>query len=196
MQKRQLILCFSVVSVYEPVRKWKRICVFELKPKNVMGKMEKLEIPVQDSHMTEEEREAFYRNFLPNEQLNVIPPRRSSVMGGLFRGESRHRLIVAIGRNRAPMVCTEQKILQGYFEEEGKDGFAYAYQYPGMNKVGGRAGHPDRVRSGRHPFTGMTGSGVGSTELFPREWSDVKRVSLSSLEQELQAFWSRFPEVQ
>ena len=54
------------------------------------------------------------------------------------------------------MVCTEQKILQGYFEEEGKDGFAYAYQYPGMNKVLQAAGRVIRTASdqGVIRFTG------------------------------------------
>lgn len=90
------------------------------------------------------------------------------------------------------------KILQGYFEEEGKDGFAYAYQYPGMNKVLQAAGRVIRTASDQGVILLLDDRFWCREyrELFPREWSDVKRVSLSSLEQELQAFWSRFPEVQ
>ena len=67
-----------------------------------------------------------------------------------------------------------------------------------MNKVLQAAGQVIRIASDQGVILyWMTGSGVGEyRELFQREWSDVKRVSLSSLEQELQAFWSRFPEVQ
>ena len=92
----------------------------------------------------------------------------------------------------------KQKILQGYFEEAGKDGFAYAYQYPGMNKVLQAAGRVIRTASDQGVILLLDDRFWRREyrELFPREWSDVKRVSLSSLEQELQAFWSRFPEVQ
>ena len=88
--------------------------------KSFRGKWKSMEILVQDSHMTEEEREAFYRNFLPNEQLNVIPPLVAfCVMGGLFSEGidlTGNRLIgVIVVGTGLPMVCTEQKILQGYF---------------------------------------------------------------------------------
>ena len=94
-----------------------------------------------------------------------------------------------------PLVIAEQN---GYFEEEGKDGFAYAYQYPGMNKVLQAAGRVIRTASDQGVILLLDDRFWRREyrELFPREWSDVKRVSLSSLEQELQAFWSRFPEVQ
>ena len=105
--------------------------------------------------------------------------------------------VIVVGTG-LPMVCTEQKILQGYFEEAGKDGFAYAYQYPGMNKVLQAAGRVIRTASDQGVILLLDDRFWRREyrELFPREWSDVKRVSLSSLEQELQAFWSRFPEVQ
>ena len=73
-----------------------------------------------------------------------------------------------------------------------------AYQYPGMNKVLQAAGRVIRTASDQGVILLLDDRFWRREyrELFPREWSDVKRVSLSSLEQELQAFWSRFPEVQ
>ena len=174
------------------------------KMKNHSGKNGKsMEILVQDSHMTEEEREAFLQKFSPERTAE----RDTSlvafcVMGGLFSEGidlTGDRLIgvIVVGPG-LPMVCTEQKILQGYFEEAGKDGFAYAYQYPGMNKVLQAAGRVIRTAADQGVILLLDDRFWRREyrELFPREWSDVKRVSLSSLEQELQAFWSRFPEVQ
>ena len=77
--------------------------------------------------MTEEEREAFLQKFSPERTAE----RDTSlvafcVMGGLFSEGidlTGDRLIgVIVVGTGLPMVCTEQKILQGYFEEEGKDG--------------------------------------------------------------------------
>ena len=102
--------------------------------------------------MTEEEREAFLQKFSPERTAE----RDTSlvafcVMGGLFSEGidlTGNRLIgVIVVGTGLPMVCTEQKILQGYFEEAGKDGFAYAYQYPGMNKVLQAAGRVIRTAS-------------------------------------------------
>lgn len=140
-----------------------------MKKKNHSGKNGKsMEILVQDSHMTEEEREAFLQKFSPERTAE----RDTSlvafcVMGGLFSEGidlTGDRLIgVIVVGTGLPMVCTEQKILQGYFEEEGKDGFAYAYQYPGMNKVLQAAGRVIRTASDQGvTFYWMTGSGVGS----------------------------------
>lgn len=140
------------------------------KMKNHSGENGKsMEILVQDSHMTEEEREAFLQKFSPERTAE----RDTSlvafcVMGGLFSEGidlTGNRLIgVIVVGTGLPMVCTEQKILQGYFEEEGKDGFAYAYQYPGMNKVLQAAGRSSGARPIRaSSFYWMTGSGVGST---------------------------------
>ena len=111
-----------------------------------------MEVLIQDSHMTEEEREAFLQKFSPERTAE----RDTSlvafcVMGGLFSEGidlTGNRLIgVIVVGTGLPMVCTEQKILQGYFEEAGKDGFAYAYQYQGMNKVLQAAGRVIRTAS-------------------------------------------------
>ena len=149
--------------------------------------------------MREQEREEFLEAFRMERENTLVG---FCVMGGIFSEGidlTGDRLIgVIVVGTGLPMVCTEQKILQGYFEEVGKDGFAYAYQYPGMNKVLQAAGRVIRTASDQGVILLLDDRFWRREyrELFPREWSDVKRVSLSSLEQELQAFWSRFPEVQ
>ena len=44
-----------------------------------------------------------------------------------------------------PQVNTEQEILKEYFDEKERNGFDYAYQYPGMNKVMQAAGRVIRT---------------------------------------------------
>ena len=96
------------------------------------------------------------------------------------------------------MVGNERQLYRDYYDDINGKGFEYAYLYPGMNKVLQAAGRVIRTASDRGIIMLLYDRFRldSYSSLFPREWSDVKRVSLSSLEQELQAFWSRFPEVQ
>ena len=70
-------------------------------------------------------------------------------MGGVFSEGidlKKERLIgaVIVGTG-LPMVCVEQEVLRGYFEEKEEAGFDFAYQYPGMNKVLQAAGRVIRT---------------------------------------------------
>ena len=44
-----------------------------------------------------------------------------------------------------PQVCNEREILKSYCDAAGKNGFDYAYRYPGMNKVLQAAGRVIRT---------------------------------------------------
>lgn len=91
---------------------------------------------IQDTQMDEGEREAFLANF-------VLQPEKSllafCVLGGIFsegidlKGD---RLIgVAIVGVGLPQINHEQEMLREYYDEQNNQGFEYAYQLPGMNKV-------------------------------------------------------------
>ena len=74
-------------------------------------------------------------------------------MGGIFSEGidlTEDRLIGAliIGTG-LPQVCREREIVKEYFDKKGMDGFAYAYQYPGMNKVLQAAGRVIRTEADR-----------------------------------------------
>ena len=61
------------------------------------------------------------------------------VMGGIFSEGidlKRESLIgtIIVGTG-IPMISKERNLLRDYFDGCGKDGYAYAYVYPGMNKV-------------------------------------------------------------
>ncbi len=88
--------------------------------------------------------------------------------------------------------CEEREILKQYFDRKGMDGFAYAYQYPGMNKVLQAAGRVIRTTEDRGVILLMDErfGNVSYQNLFPREWSDHARCRLQDLTGYLTEFWN------
>ncbi|TCM96522.1 Rad3-related DNA helicase [Paenibacillus sp. BK033] len=97
---------------------------------------------VQTPSMSEEERDAFLAAFAPGNKSALVG---FAVMGGIFSegidlvGDRLTGVaIVGVG---LPQVGLERNIIKDYFDRQGKNGFEYAYVFPGMNKVlqaGGR----------------------------------------------------------
>lgn len=133
----------------------------------------------QRAQMDEKEREAFLDSFTEDRENTLIG---FAVMGGMF-GEgidlAQDRLsgavIVGVG---LPQVCLERDILRSYFQEKNDMGFEYAYIYPGMNKVLQAAGRVIRTEKDRGVVLLIDErfSNYNYRELFPSEWSHVKRV--------------------
>ena len=118
------------------------------------------------------------------------------VLGGIFSEgiDLKHEqligvLIVGTG---LPQICNEREVLKSFYDGgEQKEGFAYAYQYPGMNKVLQAAGRVIRTATDcgvigllderflRRDYRG----------LFPREWDDCRVCSLKTLPGMLWEFW-------
>ncbi|ASA26534.1 helicase C-terminal domain-containing protein [Paenibacillus donghaensis] len=102
------------------------------------------EVPVlvQGTGMSEQEREAFLAAFRPDNPDTLLG---FAVMGGIFSegvdlpGDRLNGvMVVGVG---LPQLGFERNLLRRYFSDEGKNGFDYAYVYPGMSKVlqaGGR----------------------------------------------------------
>ena len=117
------------------------------------------------------------------------------VLGGIFSEGidlKEERLIGAIIVGTGlPQMNPEQEILREYFDQQEGKGFAYAYQYPGMNKVLQAAGRVIRTATDcgvigllderflRRDYRG----------LFPREWDDCRVCSLKTLPGMLESFW-------
>ena len=74
---------------------------------------------------------------------------------------------------------------------KGEDGFAYAYRYPGMNKVLQAAGRVIRTREdvGAILLLDDRFARAEYKELFPAEWTDRKCCSLGNVERHLKKFW-------
>jgi DNA excision repair protein ERCC-2 len=93
-------------------------------------------ILAQRSEMTDAERDEFLRAFRQDQGGTHVG---FAVMGGSF-GEGidlvGERLIgvVVVGVG-LPQLCPERDLIRQHFAAQGKDGFAFAYRFPGMNRV-------------------------------------------------------------
>ena len=94
------------------------------------------DIYVQDNNMDEQARETFLERFVPNPNKTSV---NFCVLGGIFSEGidlTEDRLIgVMIVGVGLPQIGLERDLIKNYFDELGKDGYHYAYSYPGMNKV-------------------------------------------------------------
>ena len=147
---------------------------------------------LQDRSMSETDREEFLSSFRHPDGRTRIG---FCVMGGAFaegidlKQESLiGAIIVGTG---LPGISMENELLRRYFDEQGRDGFGYAYTYPGMNNVLQAAGRVIRtvhdkgviVLLDRRFLTGRYRA------LFPREWDRVSAVNIRTIGKELEAFW-------
>lgn len=97
---------------------------------------------MQDMGMSETEREDFLTAFESGRSERLVG---FAVLGGIFsegvdlKGD-RLQGVIVVGVGM-PQIGFERDIMKNYFQSVGKNGFDYAYVYPGMNKVlqaGGR----------------------------------------------------------
>lgn len=175
---------------------------------------------LQKEFMTEEEREDFLKYFIEkNEKEDDLPLFLSSeeqkkitlsinieeksllgfcVMGGIFSEGidlKQDSLIgVIIVGTGLPMVCAEREILKNYFEEQGDNGFDYAYRYPGMNKVLQAAGRVIRTEEDIGVVALLDERFLQNTytRLFPREWSDYNIVRENTVGKQVEKFWNEW----
>ena len=157
---------------------------------------------IQRSGMREEEREAFLRQF---EQDGTAGQAEGSgrekslvgfcVLGGIFSEGidlKREALIgAAVVGTGLPQVCHEREILRRYYEERGMDGFAYAYRYPGMNKVLQAAGRVIRTDEDRGVILLLDDRFLSGEyrRLFPLEWEGVQACRLGDAGGRIESFW-------
>ena len=160
--------------------------VYEL----IFDRNENLNIIIQDSKMSEVEREDFLLRF--NED-NLIA---FAVMGGIFSegidltGEKLiGAIVVGVG---LPMICFERDIIKDYFNHNMESGFEYAYVYPGMNKVLQAAGRVIRSPEDRGAIL-LIDDRYGSKrykDLFPNEWLGYKNIKDdNAMNKLLKEFW-------
>ena len=152
------------------------------------------EYQVQKNGMTEREREQFLEQFSNEHGGSFVG---FCVSGGIFsegidlKGE---RLIgvVLIGTG-LPQICSEREILKKFYAEREMDGFAYAYRYPGINKVFQAAGRLIRTENDYGVIVLLEDRLLKTeyTEQFPVEWSDYQVTRLNEIEWKLQCFWNK-----
>lgn len=157
----------------------------------VFGKMDCI---VQTNGMREAEREEFLGEFEKERDSSLVG---FCVMGGIF-GEGidlKEELLIGavIVGTGIPQVGNEREILKQYFEERIGEGFAYAYRYPGMNKVLQAAGRVIRTKEDRGVIALLDERFLLSEyrRLFPREWEDYAVCNQGNIGAVLEEFWGK-----
>lgn len=148
---------------------------------------------VQDNFMTEQKKEQFLSLFEKTEYKGTLVG--FCVMGGIFSEGidlKRDSLIgtVIVGTG-IPMISRERNLLRDYFDSCGKDGYAYAYVYPGMNKVLQSAGRVIRTEQDCGVIVLLDDRFLTPEyeKLFPREWNEVYPATKENFNKILTDFW-------
>ena len=150
---------------------------------------------MQSGNMNEADREEFIQEF--------SNPRGKSlaafcVLGGIFSEgiDLKEDLLIGvlIVGTGLPQICNQREILKEYYQEENGQGFDYAYQYPGMNKVLQAAGRVIRTEADRGMILLMDDrfATISYQRLFPREWEQHAYCQVDSLAGQLQEFWLKY----
>ncbi|MEI5992834.1 ATP-dependent DNA helicase [Candidatus Enterococcus mansonii] len=148
---------------------------------------------IQATLMNEAEREAFLRDFISEPDDTFVG---FCVLGGIFsegidlKGT---RLIgTAIVGVGLPQMNHEQELIKEYYDREKNQGFQFAYQIPGMNKVLQAAGRVirDTEDKGVVLLLDQRFSSNAVRRLFPPHWNQVQQVSSTEQAQQLmKQFW-------
>lgn len=172
-----------------------QVCVEE-------GILSEEEIVLQGTNMSELEREEFLKCFSQSENGDETASVSSNligfcVMGGIFSegidltGESLIGTII-VG-NGFPGISTQRQIIREYFDARGEDGFAYAYRYPGMNKVMQAAGRVIRTDRDTGVIALLEERFLNAEyqRIFPKEWANYQKVNLQNVGETVSAFWEK-----
>ena len=149
---------------------------------------------MQSGNMNEAEREEFMQEFAESREKSLAA---FCVLGGIFSEgiDLKEDLLIGvlIVGTGLPQICTQREILKEYYQEENGQGFDYAYQYPGMNKVLQAAGRVIRTASDRGIIGLLDERFLRNDyrQLFPREWSQYEVHTLESLPGALENFWDK-----
>lgn len=174
-----------------------------------------MEVLMQKSSMSEEEREEFLNSFIKNDtedcftelvtdekttdDKSIIVSKKTLIgfcaIGGIFAEgiDLKHDSLIGaiIVGTGLPMVTNERQLLRDKYDEREWDGYDYAYKYPGMNKVMQAAGRVIRTVTDTGVVALLDERFLTSTyrAIFPREWNNYERVSLNTVEDAVSAFW-------
>lgn len=148
---------------------------------------------LQNSKMDETERENFLSEFVENPSETLVG---FCVLGGIFsegidlKGT---RLIgTAIIGVGLPQINHEQELIKNYYDQEKNQGFQFAYQIPGMNKVLQAAGRVirDVDDQGVVLLLDQRFSSRNVQQFFPPHWDQVQTAySNERSKQLLTQFW-------
>ncbi|WP_031557535.1 ATP-dependent DNA helicase [Lachnospira multipara] len=117
------------------------------------------------------------------------------VLGGIFSEgidlKEDSLIGTAIVGTGIPMICRSRDIIRDYFNQIGKDGYSYAYVYPGMNKVLQAAGRVIRTANDEGIILLLDDRFLTPEyeRLFPREWDKIYKVTKNGIVSSIRDFW-------
>ena len=153
-----------------------------------------VDVIVQKQSMTEQEREEFLGEFDKARTKSMVA---FCTLGGIFSegidlvgGKLIGSIILGAG---LPQVGNERKLMADFFDQNGKNGFEYAYLYPGMNKVIQAAGRLIRTKDDVGVIALLDERfRFGSyRKTFPREWNDAKYTTIDDISLKVTKFWQK-----
>ena len=158
----------------------------------LMGMKYNLDIIVQGNQMTEEDRENFMKEFEIKRDKSLVA---FCVLGGIFSEGidlTNDKLIgsIIVGTG-LPQTNFESDVLVKHFDANNKNGYDYAYRFPGMNKVCQAAGRVIRTIDDRGIILLLDYRFLQYSykSIFPREWDDACTTNINKVEEDLEEFW-------
>ncbi|MBQ7225674.1 MAG: ATP-dependent DNA helicase [Clostridia bacterium] len=158
-------------------------------------KFPKINVTVQEKSMSEYAKRRFLDSFDDKKEGTLIG---FCVMGGSFsegidlRGERLiGALIVGVG---LPTISNELNIIKEYFDKTRENGYAYAYTYPGMNKVMQAAGRVIRSEDEKGVVVLIDDRFATPEykEIMPEYWHHIKYIgNAKALLGEITEFWKK-----
>lgn len=153
------------------------------------------QILAQDRAMSEAAREEFLARFSASNRQTLVG---LAVMGGIF-GEGidlvGERLIgVVIVGVGVPQIGLERDLIKDYFDAQNGSGFAYAYQYPGFNRVLQATGRVIRAETDRGIIVLLDERFAHARyrQLFPSHWRGYQMVAAADeIKIRLARFWDQ-----
>jgi DNA excision repair protein ERCC-2 len=135
---------------------------------------------VQGIGMAEDERTAFLDTFKTDNKSTVVG---FAVLGGIFsegidlKGDRLNGVfVIGVG---LPQIGFERDLIKKHFSEIGKNGYDYAYVYPGMNKVLQAGGRLIRTESDSGTITLIDDRYLHTKfqRLLPRDWQSFSIIN-------------------
>ncbi len=165
--------------------------------RNIQDKLffEDADVFVQEKEMSDRDKELFLSRFLPNPQKTTIG---LLIIGGSFSEGidlPSDRLIgVAVVGVGLPQISKETDLIREYYDKKNGNGFQFAYQNPGMNKVMQAVGR--LIRSENDVGSALLIDDRYLQEdyhsLFERSWPGYEVVnSEKDIEESLSSFYRR-----
>lgn len=153
-----------------------------------------MECVIQETGMREQEREEFLERFRAKRENTLVG---FCVMGGIFSEGIDLKEEALIGAvivgTGLPQVSNEREILKNYYDRRSREGFDYAFRYPGMNKVLQSAGRVIRTMEDKGVIVLLDERFLQREYLrmFPREWDSYQKATVKNIREEVKRFWSR-----